>query len=51
MLSKGGLPIMADKRVIGGIGASGGTGDQDLAVVEAAIAADGLPMRPPRKPL
>jgi uncharacterized protein GlcG (DUF336 family) len=39
MLGKGGLPIVEDGSVTGGIGASGGTGDQDLAVVETAVAA------------
>ncbi|HWO67262.1 MAG TPA: heme-binding protein [Umezawaea sp.] len=38
-LSKGGLPITVDGRTVGGIAASGGTGDQDLAVVRAALAA------------
>ncbi|WP_055557990.1 heme-binding protein [Streptomyces sp. NBRC 110028] len=38
MLGKGGLPISAEGTHIGGIAASGGTGEQDLAVVEAALA-------------
>ena len=38
-LSKGGLPITVDGHTVGGIAASGGTGDQDLAVVSAALAA------------
>ncbi|MFJ1765369.1 heme-binding protein [Amycolatopsis sp. NPDC088138] len=38
MLGKGGLPIVEDGVVTGGFGASGGTGEQDLAVVEAAVA-------------
>ncbi|MBD3006611.1 heme-binding protein [Streptomyces sp. 5-10] len=37
-LSKGGLPIIVDGQTIGGIAASGGTGEQDLAVVQAALA-------------
>ncbi len=39
MFSKGGAPVFADGALIGGMGASGGTGEQDLAVVEAALAA------------
>ncbi|PRY35753.1 GlcG/HbpS family heme-binding protein [Umezawaea tangerina] len=38
-LGKGGLPITVDGRTVGGMAASGGTGDQDLAVVRAALAA------------
>jgi glc operon protein GlcG len=34
---KGGLPIVVDGQVIGGVGASNGTGDQDLEVVQAGI--------------
>jgi glc operon protein GlcG len=37
-LGNGGLPIVVDGEVIGGIGASGASGEQDLAVVEAALA-------------
>jgi glc operon protein GlcG len=37
-LSKGGLPLLADRACLGGIAASGGTGEQDLEVVEAAVA-------------
>jgi glc operon protein GlcG len=37
-LSKGGLPIRLDGQTVGGIAASGGTGEQDLAVVQAALA-------------
>lgn len=37
-LSKGGLPIIIDGQTVGGIAASGGTGDQDLAIVQAALA-------------
>lgn len=34
----GGLPIRADGQCIGGIGVSGGTGEQDVAIGEAALA-------------
>ena len=36
---KGGLPIMVDGQVIGGIGVGSGTGDQDREVGNAALAA------------
>jgi uncharacterized protein GlcG (DUF336 family) len=36
---KGGLPIVVDGHVIGGIGVGSGTGEQDLEVAKAAIAA------------
>lgn len=35
----GGYPIEADGEVVGGIGASGGNGEQDMAVCEAGLAA------------
>jgi uncharacterized protein GlcG (DUF336 family) len=35
----GGLPLKMGDTVVGGLGASGGTVDQDLAVAEAAVAA------------
>jgi len=35
----GGFPILVDGKVVGGIGASGGNGEQDIAVCEAGIAA------------
>ena len=35
----GGFPILVDGKVVGGIGASGGIGEQDIAVCEAGIAA------------
>lgn len=35
----GGLPIVLDGKVIGGIAASGGNGEQDVACCEAGIAA------------
>ncbi len=34
---KGGLPIVVDGQVIGGIGVGSGTGDQDREVAQAAI--------------
>jgi uncharacterized protein GlcG (DUF336 family) len=34
----GGLPLWSDDRVVGGIGVSGGTADQDLAAATAALA-------------
>lgn len=36
---KGGLPIVVDGHVIGGIGVGSGTGDQDREVANAALAA------------
>ena len=36
---KGGLPIEVDGHVVGGIGVGSGTGDQDVAVAQAGIAA------------
>jgi uncharacterized protein GlcG (DUF336 family) len=38
---KGGLPIVIDGHVVGGIGVGSGTGDEDVAVAEAGIAALG----------
>lgn len=35
----GGIPIQRDGAVVGGVGVSGGTGDQDQAVAEAGAAA------------
>ncbi len=35
----GGLPLVFDGTVVGGVGSSGGTPDADVAVCEAAIAA------------
>jgi uncharacterized protein GlcG (DUF336 family) len=37
----GGMPVKVDGKVIGAVGASGGTVDQDQKVVEAAVAAFG----------
>lgn len=34
----GGMPVVVDDEVVGGIGASSGTPDEDLACVEAGIA-------------
>ena len=39
MIFAGGLPLKADGKVIGSIGVSGGSGDQDHAVAEAGAAA------------
>src|SRR5262245_1739846 len=36
---KGGLPIVVEGQVVGGIGVGSGTGDEDLAVAQAGIAA------------
>ncbi|HEV7735207.1 MAG TPA: heme-binding protein [Candidatus Binatia bacterium] len=36
---KGGLPIVVDGHVVGAVGVGSGTGDQDVAVAEAGIAA------------
>jgi uncharacterized protein GlcG (DUF336 family) len=41
-LRMGGLPIVIDGQVIGAIGASGGTGEQDVEVATAALAAKNL---------
>ncbi|RED18059.1 GlcG/HbpS family heme-binding protein [Pontivivens insulae] len=38
----GGLPITVDGQVVGGIGVGSGTGDQDIEVAKAALAAIGL---------
>lgn len=38
MIFAGGIPLMRQGRVIGAIGVSGGTGDQDHAVAEAGAA-------------
>ena len=39
MIFAGGVPLKRDGKVVGGIGVSGGTGDQDQAVAEAGAAA------------
>jgi len=33
----GGVPLMSEGQVIGGVGVSGGTVDEDIAIVEAAL--------------
>jgi glc operon protein GlcG len=35
----GGIPIVMGGKIVGGIGASGGTGAQDIQVVDAGLAA------------
>ncbi|MDE2620162.1 MAG: heme-binding protein, partial [Sphingomonadales bacterium] len=35
----GGMPVVLDGQVIGGIGVSGGSAEEDLAIAEAALAA------------
>ena len=35
----GGMPLRVGDQIVGAVGVSGGTGDQDQAVVEAAVAA------------
>jgi uncharacterized protein GlcG (DUF336 family) len=39
MIFAGGIPLKRDGKVVGAIGVSGGTGDQDQAVAEAGAAA------------
>jgi uncharacterized protein GlcG (DUF336 family) len=39
----GGIPVMFDGSIVGAVGASAGTVEQDIAVAEAAIAALGRP--------
>jgi uncharacterized protein GlcG (DUF336 family) len=39
MIFAGGIPLKKDGKVIGAIGVSGGSGDQDHAVAEAGAAA------------
>ncbi len=36
---KGGLPLLFDGQVVGGVGVGSGSGEQDLKVAEAAVAA------------
>lgn len=36
---KGGLPLLVEGQVVGGVGVGSGTGEQDLAVAQAAVAA------------
>ena len=42
ILSKGGIPLQQDGRVIGAVGASGGTGEQDEACSAAGLLAAGF---------
>ncbi|MEH2243556.1 GlcG/HbpS family heme-binding protein [Nostoc sp.] len=39
MIFAGGIPLQRDDQIVGAIGVSGGSGEQDQAVAEAAIAA------------
>jgi len=41
-LLPGGVPLMSDQTVIGAIGCSGGSGDQDVECAEAGVAALGM---------
>lgn len=41
MIFAGGIPLLKDGKVVGAIGVSGGSGDQDHAVAEAGVAAYG----------
>ena len=43
----GGMPILEDGVVVGGIGISGGTADQDQQMAEAAVAAVDNAQKPP----
>lgn len=38
----GGIPVVVNDVIVGGVGASAGTVEQDIAVAEAAVAALGL---------
>jgi len=44
----GGIPVMFDGNMVGAVGASAGTVEQDIAVAEAAIVALGGPTQPSR---
>ena len=35
----GGIPIVVDGKIVGGIGCSGVTGEQDIEICEAGLAA------------
>jgi uncharacterized protein GlcG (DUF336 family) len=39
MIFAGGIPLKRDGKVVGAVGVSGGSGDQDQAVAEAGVAA------------
>ena len=42
----GGFPIEVDGEVVGGIGVSGGNGEQDIAVATAALGAFQASLKP-----
>src|SRR5215470_10306819 len=42
----GGIPVVLDGSIVGAVGASAGTVEQDIAVAEAAIATLGRPTQP-----
>lgn len=45
---KGGLPLLFEGQVVGGVGVGSGTGEQDLVIAQAAVAAfDALIWREP----
>ena len=46
----GGVPVKSQGSVIGAVGASAGTIEQDIAVAEAAVDAFDRAMRSPRPP-
>jgi uncharacterized protein GlcG (DUF336 family) len=39
MIFAGGIPLKRNRKVLGAIGVSGGSGEQDYAVAEAGVAA------------
>jgi uncharacterized protein GlcG (DUF336 family) len=39
MVFAGGIPLQHEGQVVGAVGVSGGTGEQDQAIAEAAVAA------------
>jgi uncharacterized protein GlcG (DUF336 family) len=39
MIFAGGIPLKENSQVVGAVGVSGGSGEQDQAVAEAAVAA------------
>ena len=39
MIFAGGIPVKVNGQIVGGVGVSGGSGEQDQAVAEAAVAA------------
>ena len=45
----GGIPVMFDGSIVGAVGASAGTIEQDIAVAKAALAALGDPTQPSRR--